>query len=571
MKSFMANASVLVLCAFSVTSADARCRNIPGSAGYPTTAAWNAFNSSISGHLVKAVPSAKYCASLPAGACTDAQWNSALFRSKIPGAMNQVNWEQGYDLSPPSLCLRNATTCGQGDVPTYAVEATSAADIQAAVKFAATWDLRLAVKASGHDYLGRSTAPNSLLISTAKLTDISVSDAFMVGGQSLGPAITVGSGVHSQDLYQQAKARGKIAVGGSAATVCASGGYLQGAGHSALSPTYGLAADNAFEFKIVVASGELLTANSVSNPDLFWALRGGGAGSWGVLVSASFRTFPTFNITFALITLSASSPAALGTLATLHAQHIFDLDPIRGSQYFYVTRPPPTEASQPQPITLTLYTYMPNSTTTQAAAIFAPFLNAAKALSGVTLVSETYTYALINDVLFQADDSVGSNVVLGSRLIPTATYANSPQLAGKVYQQLLDAGSLSILGHLVAGGQVTANAGISNAVNPAWRTAKTHIVLVNEWTDSTPLAQIKALRTRFRDVQLPILKQLSGANAGAYSNEADVLEATFQTTFFGPNYAKLSAIKATYDPKDLFIVGAGVGSERWDQWGICTV
>ncbi|KAJ7289381.1 FAD-binding domain-containing protein [Mycena rebaudengoi] len=569
MKSFIVNASVLVLCAFSVASTDARCRNIPGSARYPTTAAWNAFNSSISGHLVKTVPSAKYCASLPAGACTDAQWTSALFRSKIPGAMNQVNWEQGYDLSPPSLCLRNATTCGQGDVPTYAVEATCAADIQTAVKFAAKWDLRLVVKASGHDYLGRSTAPSSLLISTAKLTDISVSNAFMVGGHSLGPAITVGSGVHTQDLYQQAKARGKIAVGGTAATVCAAGGYLQGAGHSALSPAYGLAADNAFEFKIVVASGELLTANSVSHPDLFWALRGGGAGSWGVVVSASFRAFPTFNITFSLITLSASSPAALGRLATLHAQHIFDLDPIRGSQYFYVTQPPPTEA--PQQITLQLFTYMPNSTTTQAAAILAPFLNAAKALTDVTLVSETYTYALVNDVLFQADDIVGANVVLGSRLIPTATYAKSPELVGKVYQQLLDGGSSRILGHLVAGGQVTANAGISNAVHPAWRTAKTHIILSSFWTDSTPLTEIKALRTRFQDVQLPVLKQLSGANAGAYSNEADVLEANFQTTFFGPNYAKLSAIKAKYDPKDLFIVGAGVGSERWDQWGICTV
>jgi hypothetical protein len=63
---------------------------------------------------------------------------------------------------------------------------------------------------------------------------------------------------------------------------------------------------------------------------------------------------------------------------------------------------------------------------------------------------------------------------------------------------------------------------------------------------------------------------MSGPNAGAYSNEADVTEPNFQTTFFGPNYAKLSAIKAKYDPKDLFIVRAGVGSERWDEWGLCT-
>jgi hypothetical protein len=66
------------------------CRNIPGSSGYPDAAAWNALNATISGRLVDVVPSAKYCASLPGGACTDAEWSSALFRSTIPGAMDQV-------------------------------------------------------------------------------------------------------------------------------------------------------------------------------------------------------------------------------------------------------------------------------------------------------------------------------------------------------------------------------------------------------------------------------------------------------------------------------------------------
>ncbi|KAJ7118087.1 hypothetical protein C8R44DRAFT_559976, partial [Mycena epipterygia] len=63
----------------------------------------------------------------------------------------------------------------------------------------------------------------------------------------------------------------------------------------------------------------------------------------------------------------------------------------------------------------------------------------------------------------------------------------------------------------------------------------------------------------------PILEKMSGPNARAYSNKADVMEPNFQTTFFGPNYAKLSAIKAKYDPDDLFIVHTGVGSERWDE------
>ncbi|KAJ6531491.1 hypothetical protein DFH09DRAFT_933740, partial [Mycena vulgaris] len=82
------------------------------------------------------------------------------------------------------------------------------------------------------------------------------------------------------------------------------------------------------------------------------------------------------------------------------------------------------------------------------------------------------------------------------------------------------------------------------------------------WVQNASLEGIGALRKRFKTQQLPILENLSGPNAGAYSNEADLLETNFQTTFFGPNYAKLSAIKRKYDPRDLFIVGGGVGSER---------
>ncbi|KAJ7729738.1 FAD-binding domain-containing protein [Mycena metata] len=560
-----------LLCALSSvraaeTSKTQMCRNVPGSAGYPNAAAWNALNASISGRLVTMVPSAKFCATR-AGGCTDAEWTSAVFRSEIPGAMNQPNWEQGYDLTPPSLCYLNGTTCGQGDDPLYSVEAETVADIQTAVKFAAAHNLRVAVKASGHDYLGRSTAPFSLLIHTSKLLNISFTDTFFVGDQNMGFAATVGSGVHSQVVYQQSKANGRIAVGGSAATVCAAGGYLQGAGHSALAPTFGLAADNVFEFHIVVASGELLKVNSVNNTDLFYALRGGGAGSWGVIVSATFRTFPTFNSTFASITLTATNNTAMASLATLHAKHLVDFDASRSSQYFYLIKDPSSATS-----TMTLSNYMINQTITQSQEILAPFIKAAQALPGITITASSYTYALINDILFQQDDSVGFNLVMGSRLIPAATYRDSPDVVGKVYQRLLDQGlTLGILGHLVAGGQVAANSNISSAVNPAWRTAKTHVILINEWLDSLPLPQIDTIRRQFQDSQLPIFEQMAGPNAGAYSNEADIMEPNFQTTFFGPNYAKLSAIKRKYDPDDLFIVRTGVGSERWDEWGLCMV
>ncbi|KAJ7489293.1 FAD-binding domain-containing protein [Mycena latifolia] len=500
---------VFLLCALfghwgkAVDSKSPTCRNIPGSAGYPNPAAWNALNATVSGRLVSVVPSAKYCASLPGGACTDAQWTSALFRSAIPGAMDQVNWEQGYDFTPPSLCLRNATTCGQGDVPIYSVEAEEVEDIQAAVKFASKHNLRLAVKSSGHDYLGRSTAPHSLLIHTAKLINISFNDAFLIGKQNVGSAVTVGSGVHLQSLYQAGKEKGKILVSGSAATVCAAGGYIQGGGHSALSPAYGLASDNALEFSVVVSSGELLRVNSVSHPDLFYALRGGGSGSWTVIVSATFKTFPTFNATSSIILLSASNNSAAAALVTVHAQHIFDMDPVNGSQYFFLLRNAANSGS-----TMVLITYMPNTTTTQSMALLTPFLNASLALPDVLLISQNYAYGDINDALFQADDSAGSNLVLGSRLIPAATYRDSPVQIGEVYGQLLDTGTTTIATHLVAGGKVAENAHISSAVHPAWRTAKTHVVISNSWTDSTSLDEIDELRKHFQTQQLPILENL---------------------------------------------------------------
>ncbi|KAJ7093372.1 FAD-binding domain-containing protein [Mycena belliarum] len=539
------------------------CRNVPGSAGYPSPASWTAFNATIFGRLIEAVPTPKYCADLPGGPCTDAQWSSALFRSQNPGSMVSDNVEQGYDLTPPSLCLKNATTCGQGDVPLYSVEAEMVEDVQAAVKFASAHNLRVAIKASGHDVPGRSTAPHSLLIRTRNFRNLSFTDNLVVGSQDLGPAVTVGTGVFNRDLFQAAKANGRFVLATGVATICAGAGYVQGAGHSPLSPQFGLAADNALEFKIVVASGELLTVNSVSHPDLFYALRGGGAGSWGVIVSTTFKTFPALNGTSVSIVLATSNTTATSALASLHAQHVFDLDPVRGGHYLIVTQ------NADGGSTVILSGKLPNASAARSKALLAPFVNASTALPGVTLLSQGYTYGDINDALFVADDTAGGNVVAGSRFITPDAYRQSPEAFGSVYQELLDAGSPLILEIVVGGGAVADNTNISSAVHPGWRTAKSLFFIANQWEASASLDEIDAVRKQFQTQQLPILERISGPNAGSYSNEGDISEPNFMTTYYGPNYATLSATKAQYDPNDLFIVAMGVGSERWDRLGLC--
>ncbi len=97
------------------------------------------------------------------------------------------------------------------------------------------------------------------------------------------------------------------------------------------------------------------------------------------------------------------------------------------------------------------------------------------------------------------------------------------------------------------------------------------MIVVNGWADTTDPSLIPSVKTEFQTTQLPIMEEAIGPDAGSYSNEADPTELNFQTTFYGPNYDKLSAIKSKYDPDDLFIVVGGVGSERWDADGFCTV
>jgi FAD/FMN-containing dehydrogenase len=83
-------------------------------------------------------------------------------------------------------------------------------------------------------------------------------------------------------------------IGAAHASVSVAGGWSQAGGHAALSSYYGLGADQILEYKVVTADGKLLITNNVTNQDIFWALRGGGAGTLGVVVEATLKvsSFP---------------------------------------------------------------------------------------------------------------------------------------------------------------------------------------------------------------------------------------------------------------------------------------
>ncbi|KAI0314848.1 FAD-binding domain-containing protein [Amylostereum chailletii] len=560
---FAAVLPVTLLALSQFTVAASRCRRRPGDADWPTNDEWDALNGEVDNRLVAVLPSGKVCEHLN---CTDAQWGSGVFRNDIPGQMLEYNWEQDYTANPPSICLRTSETCGQGNVPLYAINATTPAHIQAGVNFASKHNLRVVIKASGHDYLGRSTARDALLLWTRYFETIEFTESFVVNGTDVGPAVTVGSGLGLKAIYAAAAARGKAFVGGTAATVVPGGGYSQGAGHSALSPLYGLSADNVFQYQIVLANGSLVTADDVSNPDLFWALRGGGAGSWGVIVSITLRVYPDLSATLHQANIALNSSTQAGAVMAAHARHIFDYDDARAAQYAYLYNSPADGTSL-----LQLSTLFPNRTAEDATAMVQPFLDDAVE-QGAIVVNATTVTASPNVIVAFPDDQGGYNSILGSRLLPPAVYSDNATAVGEAYTTLLDQGADSILCHLVAGGKVAENANIDSAVTPKWRTAKTHVIVTYHWDDSATLDEVEAFKQKLTTQSVPVLSALSGeADPGSYSNEADVREPNWKTTFYGTNYARLEAVKAAYDPEDLFIVATGVGSDRWDAQGMCRV
>ncbi len=162
----------------------------------------------------------------------------------------------------------------------YAVEAATTEDIVAAVNFAHTYHIRLVVKGTGHDYLGRSNAANSLLIWTHNMRDVSMMPNFVPKGCSSkekgDEAIKVSAGNRWIDVYTEVTTRnGRYVHGGGCTTVGAAGGFIQGGGFGSFSRRYGTGAGGILEAEVVTADGKVLTANRCQNQDLFWAIRGG--------------------------------------------------------------------------------------------------------------------------------------------------------------------------------------------------------------------------------------------------------------------------------------------------------
>ncbi len=157
--------------------------------------------------------------------------------------------------------------------PAMVVDARSAADVQAAVRFAAAQSLPVAVQSTGHGIA--VPADGAVLVSTRALRGISV--------DATARTARIEAGVRSGDVVAEAAAAGLAPINGASPTV-GTIGYTLGGGLGPLGRPYGFAVDHVRELEIVTADGELVVADTERHPDLFWASRG-GKGNFGIVTA----------------------------------------------------------------------------------------------------------------------------------------------------------------------------------------------------------------------------------------------------------------------------------------------
>ncbi|KAH9911306.1 FAD-binding domain-containing protein [Epithele typhae] len=568
--------------AASVSSNNCRC--LFGHPCWPSDSDFSALASRLSQPLLRPIPPATPCyidgPDSPACAEANSSWYNAVWRADQSGAQQNTQFETfRFPNRTIDACYLNTTLgvpCGRGSVPVVGVDARGAADVQAAVKFAAKHNLKVVVKSTGHDYLGRSDGRGGFLIWTHHMKNITVHPTFSPAGapsnETYDLAITLQSGVQWHEAYDAVTAVNRTMIGGltRGGTVGAASGWLLGGGHSALSPNYGLGVDNLLEITVVSANGTELTASAHQNADLFWGLRGGGGGSLAVVISATYRTHQNPPIlaaflNFATLGTNVPSPGARDAFGAFIAAQGALYDAGWGGYANVV----PTAAAW----NFSAFIISPSADLAAANASVQAVFAAARAaaaqdpalvLSRATTVPFASWAAWYNALGFNATaavGSVGNPTALGSRLLPRALIDADP---ARVADALLGMDAQIEYCLVAPGGEAAGVAPDAMALSPAWRGALAQVIVGEVWTESKgdTADEVDTIMGRI-EASTRVLRELA-PDSGCYFNEASTLEPDFRQVFFGSNYPALKKVKARYDPHQLFVVNKGVGSEDWD-------
>lgn len=450
--------------------------------------------------------------------------------------------------------------CTLGNLASYAIKVDNVQDVVAGVRFAQASNIRLTIKNTGHDFLGRSAGAGSLALWTHNLKEVTYLDNYRSCNYT-GPAARLGAGVQHSDLYPADAIKHRYRVlGGSCPTVGVAGGFSQGGGHSPLSSKHGLAADQVLEWEVVTADGRHITASPSQHADLYWALRGGGAGNYAVVLSATVKAYPdgpAAGVGFAFIN---ENSVTYWAAVSAFLRHLLVLDKLDGYVSGFTI-----QARQ----FFLIFALLPDATSTEDVTTpLVPLLDELEALN----VSVTNNRASLHPNFASWFDTWErplqwqTNNSLGGRLIPRAVVRDDlPQLVAvirDIAENNTAVGGSAVNGVAINVGEArvggAAGAGAS-AVLPAWRDA---LFTINFGIPLAEDAGLDALRTgqRWVNEKQDRLRAVT-PGGGTYMNEATFDNPHWKEDYFGANYEALHAVKTKYDPENLFWANVAVGSD----------
>ncbi|PYI33416.1 hypothetical protein BP00DRAFT_434573 [Aspergillus indologenus CBS 114.80] len=326
--------------------------------------------------------------------------------------------------------------------------------------------------------------------------------------------------------------------------------------------TYGLDASHVLQIRVVTTQGETLVANDAQHQDLFWALRGGGPGLYGVVTDYVLRHHPAPSN--ALPDLVDAGLAGACMMSTGEAA-------VRFASL--------SEATTGVVISQVFWSF--NSTSFAMEALVRPVLTRigreSTPNSGSSAVTITFsTSNLANYTSFisviSGSSAAGSQSVISSRLLgrrellDTVHTDMTSYLKTALQVQNATAGTFATIGLQGGPGVQQTPPGDWGALLPAWHTACLHFIANGATVDSVTAGSSKrALQDAARWYEAKEhMWQLWAPEAGAYMNETNPFDPEFKRDFYGANYDRLVQVKAKYDLTESLFVLAGVGSDRWD-------
>lgn len=558
----------------------------PGDATWPTNSEWRRLNNMVGGRLLRPTSLYGTCgADAASPGCTSIlpYLRNPFYIGDQPGGTQVSGWLDAW----------------QPAVSPYAVAARHTSDVVAAINFARRHKLRVAVKGGGHSYQGTSNAPDSLLIWTHPMRRVVMHEHFTpAGGGYRGPAATIEAGALWIDAYDVVTTQGGRYVQGGGCTTVGVAGHVQSGGFGSLSKRFGTAASNLLEAEIVCADGGVRLCSERRHADLFWAIKGGGGGTFGVVTRVTVKSHDLpENFGWAVGKIKASSDEAFQRLIAqfvrFYAENLFN--PHWGEH-----------VSIGSDNVLELSMVSQGLSDAESKAIWAPFLAwIAATPQDFSITDEIFVgaglarrwwdteYRRSHSTSMQFDPRPGvpahnawwsgdgdqvSMFIHGydSIWLPQSLLQGAGR--DRLVQALFNASRSKSVGIHFNKGLAGAPADVlaearNTAMNPDALDAF-GLAIVAEG-GPPPYLRIPGYLYNDHEARANAAAVAQAAAAirtvaphgGSYVSESDYFNRNWQQAFWGSNYPRLARAKRKYDPNGLFIVHHGVGSEGWSPDG----